>query len=78
MARSGPAAAPFEAAGGRAVRHRRGPGEERGAPTKRQKDAGDAMCKGADAIGDFLKSSSGRALTREVVRGMFGMLKTGL
>ena len=36
-----------------------------------------AAGKGADAIGDFLKSSSGRALTREVVRGMFGMLKKG-
>ena len=46
-------------------------------PTPRQKDAGDAVGKGADAIGDFLKSSSGRALTREVVRGMFGMLKRG-
>jgi hypothetical protein len=34
--------------------------------------------RGADAIGDFLKSSSGRALTREVVRGMFGMLKRGI
>jgi hypothetical protein len=48
------------------------------APTKRQKDAGDAVGSGADAIGDFLSSSSGRALTREVVRGMFGMLKRGL
>ena len=33
---------------------------------------------GAGAIGDFLQSSSGRALTREVVRGVFGMLKKGL
>jgi hypothetical protein len=48
------------------------------APTERQKDAGDAVGKGADAIGDFLSSSSGRALTREVVRGVFGMLKRGL
>jgi hypothetical protein len=30
-----------------------------------------------NAIGDVLKSSSGRALTRDVVRGMFGMLKKG-
>jgi DNA helicase HerA-like ATPase len=51
------------------------PGEKPAEPTKRQKEAGDAMGKGADAIGDFLKSSSGRALTREVVRGVFGMLK---
>jgi uncharacterized protein len=47
-------------------------------PTKRQKGAAEAAGKGADAIGDFLKSSSGRALTREVVRGVFGMLKRGL
>ncbi|HKX47412.1 MAG TPA: helicase HerA-like domain-containing protein [Gaiellaceae bacterium] len=47
-------------------------------PTERQKGAGDAVGNGADAIGDFLKSSSGRALTREVVRGMFGMLKRGI
>jgi hypothetical protein len=46
-------------------------------PTERQKDAGSAVGKGADAIGDFLGSSSGRALTREVVRGVFGMLKKG-
>jgi uncharacterized protein len=47
-------------------------------PTERQKGAAEAAGKGADAIGDFLKSSSGRALTREVVRGVFGMLKRGL
>jgi len=46
-------------------------------PTERQKGAGDAVGKGADAIGGFLQSSSGRALTREVVRGVFGMLKRG-
>jgi hypothetical protein len=46
-------------------------------PTERQKSAGSAVGKGADAIGDFLQSSSGRALTREVVRGVFGMLKKG-
>jgi len=53
-------------------------GERRQQPTERQKGAGDAVGKGADAIGDFLKSSSGRALTRDVVRGVFGMLKRGL
>jgi hypothetical protein len=46
-------------------------------PTERQKGAGSAVGKGADAIGDFLQSSSGRALTRDVVRGVFGMLKKG-
>ena len=44
-------------------------------PTQRQKGAATATGSGADAIGDFLESSSGRALTREVVRGVFGMLK---
>jgi DNA helicase HerA-like ATPase len=44
-------------------------------PSDSQKKAADATHGGADAIGDFLKSSSGRALTREVVRGVFGMLK---
>jgi hypothetical protein len=53
-------------------------GERREQPTERQKGAGDAVGKGADAIGDFLESSSGRALTREVVRGVFGMLKRGI
>jgi hypothetical protein len=47
-------------------------------PTERQQGAGEAVGKGADAIGDFLQSSSGRALTREVVRGVFGMLKRGI
>jgi hypothetical protein len=54
------------------------PGKTQDKPTERQKGAGNAVGKGADAIGDFLSSSSGRALTREVVRGVFGMLKRGL
>jgi len=53
------------------------PGQTPAKPTERQRGAASAAGKGADAIGDFLKSSSGRALTREVVRGMFGMLKKG-
>ena len=53
------------------------PGEKQSKPTDRQKGAATAAGEGADAIGDFLKSSSGRALTREVVRGVFGMLKRG-
>jgi DNA helicase HerA-like ATPase len=47
-------------------------------PSPRQKKAADATARGAEAIGDFLTSSSGRALTREVVRGVFGMLKRSL
>ncbi len=50
-------------------------GAKQSQPTERQKGAGDALGKGGDALGDFLTSSSGRALTREVVRGVFGMLK---
>jgi DNA helicase HerA-like ATPase len=53
------------------------PGEKPSKPTERQKGAASAAGKGADAIGGFLKSSSGRALTREVVRGVFGMLRKG-
>ena len=53
------------------------PDEKPSAPTERQKGAASAAGKGADAIGDFLRSSSGRALTRDVVRGVFGMLKKG-
>ncbi len=52
-------------------------GEKQSQPTERQKGAATAAGKGADAIGDFLQSSSGRALTREVMRGVFGMLKRG-
>ena len=33
------------------------------------------MGGGVEAISDFLKSSTGRTITREVVRGVFGMLK---
>jgi hypothetical protein len=53
------------------------PGDRRGLRDEK-KGAAEAAGNGADAIGDFLKSSSGRALTREVVRGVFGMLKRGL
>jgi hypothetical protein len=31
-----------------------------------------------DAIGDFLTSRSGRALQREIVRGVFGLLRKRL
>jgi uncharacterized protein len=54
------------------------PGAPSPQPSPRQKKAAAATGAGADAIGDFLKSSSGRALTREVVRGVFGMLKRSL
>jgi uncharacterized protein len=44
-------------------------------PTKEQKGAADAVGGGVEAITDFLKSSTGRSITREVVRGVFGLLK---
>ena len=54
------------------------PGAPSPQPSHRHKKAAEATGGGADAIGDFLKSSSGRALTRDVVRGVFGMLKRSL
>jgi len=54
------------------------PGAPSPQPSPRPKKAAEATGGGADAIGDFLESSSGRALTREVVRGVFGMLKRSL
>jgi DNA helicase HerA-like ATPase len=44
-------------------------------PTERQKKAAEAAGGGADALGDFLSSSAGKSLTREVVRGVFDLLK---
>ena len=45
------------------------------APQKDHEKAATAVGAGAEAITDFLKSSTGRTITREVVRGVFGMLK---
>jgi DNA helicase HerA-like ATPase len=45
------------------------------APSHEQKQAARAVGGGVEAISDFLKSSTGRTITREVVRGVFGMLK---
>jgi DNA helicase HerA-like ATPase len=44
-------------------------------PTPEHKQAATAVGAGAEAITDFLKSSTGRTITREVVRGVFSMLK---
>src|SRR4051794_18930593 len=43
-------------------------------PRKEHKEAADAAAGGADALGKFLKSRQGKALQRQVVRGVFGML----
>jgi DNA helicase HerA-like ATPase len=50
-------------------------GESPPVPAPDQKKAADAVGSGAEAITDFLKSSTGRTLGREVVRGIFGLLK---
>lgn len=47
-------------------------------PEKKHKEAADAAGGGAAAIGKFLKSRQGKALERQVVRGVFGMLKKRL
>ena len=48
-----------------------------GAPptSERRKKAAEATGGGADAIGDFLQSSTGKTIQREIVRGLFGLLK---
>ncbi len=42
---------------------------------RRHKEAASATSGGAEVIGSFLKSREGRALMRDVGRGIFGMLK---
>ena len=44
-------------------------------PEPPHKKAAKATGGGADAIGDFLGSSAGKQMQREVVRGVFGLLK---
>ena len=46
--------------------------------TEEHKQAASATLGGADAIGDFLNSGAGKQLQREVVRGVFGLLKKSL
>jgi len=43
--------------------------------TKRHREAAGAAAGGAEVVGSFLKSREGRALMRDVGRGIFGMLK---
>jgi hypothetical protein len=47
-------------------------------PTEEHKKAANASGGGAGAVGDFLESSTGRRLEREVVRGLFGLLSKSL
>ena len=48
------------------------------APTEEHKKAAKAAGGGTGPVGDFLKSTSGRQLQREVVRGLFGLLSKTL
>jgi hypothetical protein len=48
------------------------------APKPQHKEAAKAGGGGADSVGRFLKSRQGQALERQVVRGVFGMLKKRL
>ncbi len=48
------------------------------APTEEHKKAAKASGGGAGAIGDFLKSTGGRQIQREIVRGLFGLLAKSL
>ncbi len=48
------------------------------APTEEHKQAAKASGGGAGAIGDFLKSTGGRQMQREIVRGLFGLLAKSL
>jgi DNA double-strand break repair helicase HerA and related ATPase len=47
-------------------------------PTEAHKKAAKAAGGGSGAVGDFLKSTTGRQLQREVVRGLFGLLSKSL
>jgi DNA helicase HerA-like ATPase len=48
--------------------------EEAPAPERRKK-AAEASGGGTEVLGDFLKSTTGRTIQRELVRGLFGLLK---
>jgi DNA helicase HerA-like ATPase len=44
-------------------------------PAEEHKKAAGAMTEGAGALGDFLNSKQGKQLQKEVIRGVFGLLK---
>jgi DNA helicase HerA-like ATPase len=46
-----------------------------GPPKEEQKKAAKAAGGGSGAVGDFLESRQGKAIEKQVVRGIFGMLK---
>jgi DNA helicase HerA-like ATPase len=45
------------------------------APAEEHKKAAGAMTEGAGALGDFLNSRQGKQLQKEVIRGVFGLLR---
>jgi DNA double-strand break repair helicase HerA and related ATPase len=45
---------------------------------ERRRRAAEATGGGSDTLGEFLESSTGRSLQREVVRGVFDLLKRRL
>ena len=47
-------------------------------PKPEHRESADAVAGGTDALGKFLKSRQGQRLQKEVVRGMFGLLKKRL
>jgi hypothetical protein len=54
------------------------PPEKAPRPSKRAKDAARASRRGGDALTDFLTSREGQRLGKEIVRGIFGMLRKRL
>jgi len=54
------------------------PAAEPPAPQERHKEAAGALGGGAGALGDFLNTRQGKQLQKEVVRGIFGLLKKSL
>jgi uncharacterized protein len=48
------------------------------APAKEHKRAAEATRGGNDSLGDFLNSRAGKQMQREVIRGVFGMLRKRL
>jgi DNA double-strand break repair helicase HerA and related ATPase len=54
------------------------PAESAPAPKERHKEAAGAAAGGVAAIGKFLQSKQGKQLERQVMRGVFGMLKKRL
>jgi hypothetical protein len=55
-----------------------GAGQRRPAPTGQHKEAAGAVAGGVAAVTSFLQSKEGKQLQKEVMRGVFGLLKKRL